>query len=62
MLEIVSQAGGFVRIVFASGTHGDIGLDSGLLLVYGHIDFEPVIQGVNAAFHRVAGHPFIVFA
>ncbi len=36
VFEVVSQTGGFGRVVLASDAHGDVGLDTGFVFVYRH--------------------------
>ena len=59
VLQVVGQAGVVGRIVLSSSMHGDVGLDTGLVLVHGHIDLQPVVQGVNLCLQRISLHSVI---
>ena len=43
MLKIVSQSGGFGRVVLAAYAYSDIRLDARLVLVNGHIHLQSVV-------------------
>ena len=62
MLEVMGEAGGLLGVVLSTYAHCDVGLDAGLFLVDGHIDLEPVVQGVDLGFHGVSGNGFIFSA
>ena len=60
VFEIVRQSGGLGRVVLAAHVHGDVGLDARRLLVDAHIDFQPVVQGVDFGVQRIALHCFVL--
>ena len=59
VLEVVGEAGGLRRVVLAADLDSDIGLDARLILIDGHVELEPVVQGVDLCSERIALHAFI---
>ena len=62
VLEVVSQAGGFSRVVFTTYAHGDIGLDARFLVVFSHEHLQTVGKGVDFGLQRVALNGTILVA
>ncbi len=62
VLEIVGQSGVVRRVVLSADPHGDIRLNPGNLFVYGHIDFQSVVQGVDFCPHGVSRNGLILAA
>ena len=56
VFKIVSQPGGFGRVIFTTYTYGDIRLYAWLFFVDGHIDLQPIVKCVNTCFQRIVGH------
>ena len=59
VFKVVCQACCFSRVVAATRTHGNVSLNAWFLFIYTDIDFQPVVEGVDACLHRVVGHAFI---
>jgi len=60
VFEVVRQTRGLRGVVLAADLHGDIGLDAGRLLVYAHVDFQSVVERVDAGVQRIARHRFVL--
>ena len=60
VLQIVCESCCFGRVVAATGAHGDVGLDARLLVVYRQVDFQTVVEGVDAGVHRVTWHGLVL--
>ena len=54
VFEIVGQAGRLLRVVLAADLHGDVCVDARLVLVDDHVDFQSVVQCVDAGARGVA--------
>ena len=63
MLQVVCQACSFGRIIARSRADYNVGLQSRLLFVDTHVDFQAVVKGVDARLHRVTfdGREVVVF-
>ena len=59
VFKVVCQACCFSRVVAATRTHGNVSLNAWLLFIYTDVDFQPVVEGVDACLHRVVGHAFV---
>ena len=62
VLQVVGEAGVIGRVVLSAGTDGDVGLDSGLVLVDGHVHGQAVGKGRNLRLERIALHGLILAA
>ena len=62
VLEVVGEAGGLRRVVLAADADGDVGLDTGLLLVDGHEYLEPVGESVDFGVERVVFYGLVFVA
>ena len=63
VFEIVGETGGLLRVVLAADLHGDVRVDARFVLVDNHVDFETVVQRIDAGLGRVVFDGFIlVFA
>ena len=60
VLEVVRQAGGFMRVVLAADLHGDIGLNARFLLADAHVNLQPIVQRVDTGFERVVRHALVL--
>ena len=60
VLQVVGETGGLGGIVLRAGAHSNEGLDARLLGVYGEVDFQAVVEGVDAGLHLVALHSFVL--
>ena len=60
VLQIVSQSGGFGRIVLATCSDGDVGLDAWFLLIDRQIHFQTVVEGIDTRLHQVARYGLIL--
>ena len=59
VLEIVGKTGSLTGVILASDLDSYVGLDSGGLLVYGHIYFQPVVKGVDFGVLRIPLHSLV---
>ena len=59
VLEIVSQSGSFCGVVFTTYTYCNVRLYARCFLVYSHVDFQTVVQSVDARFQRIVGYCFV---
>ena len=55
VLQIVGKACGLLGVVFGTGAHCYVGLDTRGVLINAHKHFKPVVQGVFAHLQRVVG-------
>ena len=62
VFQVVGQAGVVGRVVLAARTHRDVGLDAGFVLVYGHVNFEAVVQGVDFSLEGIPLHGLVLVA
>ena len=53
VLEVMCQAGGHGRVLFAAGAHGDLRLEPRRLVVFRQINRQAVVQLINLHGHRV---------
>ena len=60
VFQIMRQTGSFGRIVLATYTHGNVGLNAWSFLVDGHIDLQAILQGVDLGVQRVIRYRGIV--
>ena len=62
VLKVMSKAGVVRGVVLAAGVDGNVGLDPGLILVYGHINLQAIVQGIDLCLKGVSFHGFITGA
>ena len=62
VLEVVGETGIVGRIVLTACADGDVGLDTGLVLVDGHVHFQAVGEGGDLRLERIALHGLILAA
>ena len=60
VFEIVGETGGLLRVVLAADLHGDVRVDARFVLVDNHVDFETVVQRIDAGLGRVVFDGFIL--
>ena len=60
VLEVVCQTGCLGGIVFAAYAHGNIGLDTRLVLIDGHVQSQAVGQRVHQRLGRVVGYRLVL--
>ena len=60
VLQIVSQSGGFGRVVLTTRSDGDKCLNARFLLIDRQVNFQAVVEGVDARLHQVAGHGLVL--
>ena len=60
VFEVVGESGGLSRVVLSAGSHGDGGLDSGLVVVDHEIDAESIVERADFHVPRVAFNALIV--
>ena len=62
VLEVVGETRIVGGIVLSARADGDIGLDTRLVLVDGHIHGQTVLQGIDLRVQRISLHGLILFA
>ncbi len=60
MLKVVGESRRLLRVVLAADLDGDVGLHSRSLLVDGHVDLQPVVQGVDLGLHGIPLDSFVL--
>ena len=60
MFQVMGKSRGFRRIIPASCTYGNVGLNTWFLVVDRQIDFQPVVQSIDTGIHQIAFHSLIL--
>ena len=60
VLQIVCQPRRLCRIVLTTRPHGNVCLDTRLLLIHREIHLQSVIQRIDARFHQIALYRLII--
>ena len=59
VFKVVGQPGGFCGVVLTAYAYGNVRLYARSFLVDGHVNFQTVVQSVDARFQRIVGDCFV---